>query len=135
MPGPLTRMRAAALARGDEIFRRYPVLAIVLTPSWIAGIHRVRTRVFLPTNAAAAVLWAVGIGLGAFFAGPPVIEFVDDLGLVTGGALVALVAAGVLLEVTRRRRRRRNEREGPATGGPTRPYQRLARLISPADQP
>ena len=42
-PGPLQRARQKAVERGDEIFGRVPVLAVVLTPSWIAGIHRVRT--------------------------------------------------------------------------------------------
>jgi membrane protein DedA with SNARE-associated domain len=118
LPGPLHKPRTAALKRGDEVFTRFPVLAILLTPSWIAGIHRVRTRVFLPTNAAGAGLWAVGIGLGAFFAGPTVIELVNDLGWVTGGALVALVACGVVFGVRRRRRRRAARRSAAASPPP-----------------
>ena len=103
--GPLQKMRIAAVARGDEVFARYPVLAILLTPSWIAGIHRVRTGIYLPTNAVGAALWAASIGLGAYFVGPPVIEFVDDLGLVTVVGVVLLVLVGILIEVRRRRRR------------------------------
>ena len=38
--GPLERMRLAALARGDDIFARYTVAAVLLVPSWIAGINR-----------------------------------------------------------------------------------------------
>jgi membrane protein DedA with SNARE-associated domain len=105
-PGPLQRARTNAVARGDEIFGRVPVLAVVLTPSWIAGIHRVRTRVYLVTNALSAALWAVGIGLGAYLAGPPVVEVVDDIGWVATIGLVALIAAGVLLELRRRRNKR-----------------------------
>ena len=103
--GPLARARAAALARGDDIFRRYTVVAILLTPSWIAGIHRVRSAVFLPVNAGGAALWACGIGLGAYYVGPPVVEFVDDLGLAAGVGLGMLIALGVGAEVMRRRRR------------------------------
>lgn len=103
--GPLHRARLKALDRGDEVFSRWAVTAVLLTPSWIAGIHRVRPKVFLPTNAAGAALWSVGIGLGAYFVGPKVIDFVSDLGLVTGAGLVLLVIAGVWVEIRRRRRR------------------------------
>jgi membrane protein DedA with SNARE-associated domain len=99
-------MRAGALERGDEIFERAPVLAIVLTPSWVAGIHHVRTGVYLLTNGIGAAVWAAGIGLAAYWVGPAVIDFVGDLGLVTGIGLVALIAAGVVIEIQRRRRRR-----------------------------
>jgi membrane protein DedA with SNARE-associated domain len=105
-PGPLRAARMKAIERGDEIFTRVPVVAVLLTPSWIAGIHRVRARLFVPVNAASAALWAGGIGLGAFFAGPTVVDVVDDIGWVTAVAFVLLVLSGVLLEVRRRRRRR-----------------------------
>jgi membrane-associated protein len=104
--GPLLRMRQAALARGDEVFKRYAVIAIILTPSWIAGIHHVRPAVYLPTNAAGAALWALGIGLGAYWVGPAVVDVVADLGWVTGTALVVLVLGGIGAELVRRRRRR-----------------------------
>ena len=114
--GPLHRMRQAAVERGDEVFARYTVVAIVLTPSWIAGIHRVRAPVYLLTNAASAALWAGGIGLGAYIIGPTVVDFVADLGWVTGSALVLLVVGGVAVEIPRRRRARRRSRAGPAQG-------------------
>ena len=107
--GLCTRLRLRALERGDEVFGRWPVAAILLTPSWVAGIHRVRAGVYLPTNAVGAALWAVAIGLGAYLIGPSVIDFVNDLGLVTGAALVVLVAVGVWVEFGRRRRRARRE--------------------------
>jgi membrane protein DedA with SNARE-associated domain len=107
--GPFQRQRLRALARGDEVFGRWPVIAILLTPSWIAGIHRVRPVLYLVTNALSAAVWAVGIGLGAFYAGPSVIEVVNDLGWVTGVGLLVLVLAGVAIEVTRRRRKARRQ--------------------------
>ena len=112
-PGPLRKARAKAVEHGDEVFRRHPAVAIVLTPSWVAGIHRVRPAVFLPVNALGAALWAVGIGLAAYWVGPTVVDAVDDLGLVAGGLLVALVVAGVGGEVWRRRRRGRAEAVAP----------------------
>ena len=108
-PGPFRRTRMRAVERGDEIFTRVPVVAVLLTPSWIAGIHRVRARVFLPVNTASAALWAVGIGLGAYFAGPTVVDVVDDVGWVTVAGVVLLVLAGIVLEIRRRRRRRRRQ--------------------------
>ncbi|HEY1568690.1 MAG TPA: hypothetical protein VGF68_16800 [Solirubrobacteraceae bacterium] len=102
--GPLRRLRLRAIARGERIFERYPVWAILLTPSWIAGIHRVRPTVYHVTNVVSAAVWAAGIGLGAYFAGPSVIEFVDDFGVGTTVILVAVILAAVGFELTRRRR-------------------------------
>jgi membrane protein DedA with SNARE-associated domain len=104
-PGPLHRPRLKAVARGDQVFARIPVLAVLLAPSWVAGIHRVRARLFLPLNAIAAAIWACGIGLGAFYVGPTVIDVVNDVGWVTGIALLLLVAGTIAVTFTRRRRR------------------------------
>lgn len=114
--GPFRRARLKALARGDEVFTRWPVIAILLTPSWIAGIHRVRTGLYLVTNAVGAAVWAVGIGLGAFFIGPDVLDFVNDLGWVTLIGLVALVMVAVGIEVGRRRRKSRRHTEPSSQG-------------------
>jgi membrane protein DedA with SNARE-associated domain len=104
--GPFHRLRLKAVQRGDEVFERIPVVAIVLAPSWIAGIHGVRARLFVPVNAASAVLWAVGIGLGAYLAGPAVLDVVSDLGWVLGAALVVAVAGALGYGVLQRRRSR-----------------------------
>jgi membrane protein DedA with SNARE-associated domain len=96
IPGPLHRARVKAVQRGEEVFGRHPVWAIVLTPSWVAGIHRVGPSVYLPVNAASAgLMWAVPIGLGGYFAGPPIVDLVNDAGWVLIGAAVVLVALTV----------------------------------------
>jgi hypothetical protein len=51
-------------------------------------------------------LWAGGIGVGAYLAGPAVIEVVNDFGTVSVVLLAGLVGAAAALEVVRRRRRR-----------------------------
>jgi membrane protein DedA with SNARE-associated domain len=102
-PGPLRNFRIGAVERGEEVFRRYTVLAIVVAPTWIAGIHRVRTGVYMIVNAASAALWAVGIGLGAYFVGPPIVDAAADFGWLTLGIFIALVASGVWLGLRRRR--------------------------------
>ncbi|MBV9048553.1 MAG: hypothetical protein JOY58_09810 [Solirubrobacterales bacterium] len=116
--GPLHAMRRGALARGDEVFARHPIIAILLTPSWIAGIHTVKAGLYLTVNAVSALVWAVGIGLGAYYIGPTVIDFVSDLGWITGGGLVLLVAIVVGAEIVRWRRRRMSAGLGDSRGAP-----------------
>jgi membrane protein DedA with SNARE-associated domain len=106
-PGPLLKLRLKAVERGEEVFERWTVIAIILTPAWVAGIHRVGTWTYLIVNEVTALIWAVGIGLGAYYAGPPVLDIVDDLGWVSVAGIVLLVVAIVALELTRRRRHSR----------------------------
>jgi len=106
-PGPLRRMRHRALARGDDVFKRYAVVAILLTPSWVAGIARVDTTIYQITNVVSAAAWAVGIGLAAYFAGPPILDLIDDAGwvpVVGFLVLIGVVAGGELLHRRRRGR-------------------------------
>lgn len=103
-PGPLHRLRLKAVERGEEVFRRLTVIAIMLAPSWVAGIHRAGTVVYLITNAVSAALWAVGIGLGAYYVGPAVLDVLADVGTATAIGLGVLVAVAIGFEVTRRRR-------------------------------
>jgi membrane protein DedA with SNARE-associated domain len=104
-PGPFRRLRIKAVERGEEVFKRLTVVAILLAPSWVAGIHRVGLVIYNVTNALSAAVWSVGIGLGAYYAGPPVLDVISDVGLATAIGLVVLVLVGVGFEVSRRRRR------------------------------
>ncbi|HZU39770.1 MAG TPA: hypothetical protein VE992_01890 [Solirubrobacteraceae bacterium] len=104
--GPLRQARLRALERGEGIFKRHPVLAIYLTPSWVSGIHGVGTRIYVSVNTATSGLWAAVIGLGAYYAGPPIVEFADDLGTASLVALGVLIVASLGGELVRRRRRR-----------------------------
>lgn len=107
-PGPLRRLRLKAVERGEEVFQRLTVIAILLTPAWVAGINRAGTTVYLITNTVSAAVWAVGIGVAAYFAGPPVIDVLSDVGTVTGIGLVLLALVAIGFEVTRRHRRPRS---------------------------
>jgi membrane protein DedA with SNARE-associated domain len=102
-PGPLRSLRSRLLISGDEIFKRYVAIAVFLAPSPVAGIYGVRTSVYLLWNTFWAVLWAVGIGLGAYYAGPPIVDLVGDIGWASLGGLAVLVAGFVVLTVRRRR--------------------------------
>ena len=103
-PGPLRRLRLRAVERGEEVFQRLTVIAILLAPSWVAGIHRAGPVIYNVTNVVSAAAWAVGIGLGAYYVGPPVLDILADVGTVTAVGLVGLILVGVGFEVTRRRR-------------------------------
>jgi membrane protein DedA with SNARE-associated domain len=105
--GPLRTLRLRALARGEKVFRRLELIAILLTPSWVAGVHRARARVYLPMNAVSSLLlWAAPIGIGAYYAGPPVLDLVNDVGTVAFIGLIVFVLAAVALSVVRRPRPR-----------------------------
>jgi membrane protein DedA with SNARE-associated domain len=102
---PLHRARTRALAEGERFYRRHGLLAVFFTPSWMAGIAEMRWTRFVPANAVASLVWALAVGVGAYYAGPPVVDVAQDVGTV--GLLVALglIAAGAALEALRRRRR------------------------------
>lgn len=118
-PGPLHKLRLRALERGDEVFQRYVAIAVLVAPTWVAGIHRVRPAVYLPLNVGGAVLWAAGIGLGAYFAGPPIEDAVADLGWVITVGIALLVLAAVWFELRRRLRRNAREPKSEAADGAT----------------
>jgi len=106
-PGPLRRTRVRVLGTGERFYARFGTYAVFFTPSWLAGINRMRSRPYLVVNAVSAALWAVVVGVGAYAVGPSIGDVVSDVGL-GGLALVVVVAAGV--ELVRRRRRRRESR-------------------------
>jgi membrane protein DedA with SNARE-associated domain len=104
---PLRRSRIRALARGERFYERYGMVAVFVTPSWMAGIAGMRSSRYLPANALAALLWALAYSVGAYFAGPPVVEQFRDLGSL--GLLLVLavvVIAGGAGAIRRLRRKR-----------------------------
>jgi membrane protein DedA with SNARE-associated domain len=105
-PGALHTARLRAAARGEELFKRMEVVAILLTPAWVAGINRSRTGVYMVTNAASAIVWAVVLGVGAYYAGPPVLDVFSDVGAIATLAFLVVLAGLVGVEMVRRRRRR-----------------------------
>jgi membrane protein DedA with SNARE-associated domain len=101
-PGPLRRARLRAVERGERIFHRATVTAVIMTPSWLAGIHRVGARLYLPANALSAAIWALTLGLGSYLAGPPVADWFGDLGTVALIIIGAAILAGGVGEYARR---------------------------------
>jgi len=105
-PGPLRHLRLGLISRGDRFYERYGPLAVLFTPSWVAGIHRMRTSRFLLANALSALIWALSIGLGAYLVGPSITDIVADAGLAGGAAVAALVVIAFMLARRRASRRR-----------------------------
>ena len=100
--GPLHRLRLALIARGDRFYERYGLVAVLFTPSWIAGIHDMRWSRFLPANAISALTWALSVGLGAYLVGPSITDIAADAGL-AGGLLVGALFVLAVVVVVRRR--------------------------------
>lgn len=90
-PGPLYRLRLRLLRHGDSLYERQGWIAVFFAPSWMAGVSGMGARRFISANAASALVWAVAIGLGAYYVGPSIAELADDVGL-TG-----LIVLGVLV--------------------------------------
>jgi membrane protein DedA with SNARE-associated domain len=88
--GPLYRLRLRLVRQGDKVYERRGWLAVFFAPSWMAGVSGMRAGKFLGLNALSALVWALGIGLGAYYAGPSIADLVDDIGLV-GAIVLALV--------------------------------------------
>jgi membrane protein DedA with SNARE-associated domain len=115
--GPFRSLRIGAVARGDRVFARHPVTAILISPPWFAGIHGVKNRIYQPVNLLSAAIWAAGIGFGAYLIGPAIVEFVDDFGLATGIIVGVGVAIAVVFEIRHQRRRRARRIAAAATAG------------------
>jgi membrane protein DedA with SNARE-associated domain len=108
--GPLHERRARELERGDRLVRRYGPVAVLILPTWVAGIFRMGWPRFLPWDVLAAILWTLAAGLGGYFVGPPIADVLKKanvLVLIAVG-VVAAIAAGVYYL-----RRRRAESRSP----------------------
>jgi membrane protein DedA with SNARE-associated domain len=129
VPGPLRKMRLRAIERGEEIFKRREVIAILLTPAWIAGINRSRAGLYNVVNVVSSLVWAAGIGVAAYYAGPPILDLINDAGAVVTIVFVVLVGGAIGFEIYRRygpgaRLRRRPRHGGEGEPAPT-PAERL----------
>jgi membrane protein DedA with SNARE-associated domain len=92
-PGAFYRLRLRLLRRGDAIYEKRGLFAVYVAPSWMAGISGMSFRRFMLANTVAAVVWAALVGLGAYFAGPSVADFLGDLGTL---ALVVIAVAALV---------------------------------------
>jgi membrane protein DedA with SNARE-associated domain len=105
-PGRLYRLRLRGVRTGQRFFERFGALAVLLTPSWVAGIHGLSAPKFLTANLVASVAWAAVYGLTTYFAGPHVADVFGDAGTYATIAIAAVAVAAAGFAVWRRRRRK-----------------------------
>lgn len=109
----LKRFADRVLPPAERFFERHGGKAVFLarffggvrvTGAWMAGITRMTWWRFLFWNAAGGIVWAVAIGLLAFYAGKAAADALARYGVYAAiGGGILLVVALVVLHVWRRR--------------------------------
>jgi membrane protein DedA with SNARE-associated domain len=110
---PLRRFAERVLPPAERFFERHGGKAVFLarffgglrvTGAWMAGITRMEWWRFLVWNAAGGIVWAVLVGVIAFYGGHAAADVIEQYGLYGGIALAVLIVLGlVALHVWRRR--------------------------------
>jgi membrane protein DedA with SNARE-associated domain len=109
----LQRFADRVLPPAERFFERHGGKAVFLarffggvrvTGAWMAGITRMTWWRFLFWNAAGGIVWAVAIGLLAFYAGKAAADALARYGVYAAiGGVILLLVALVVLHVWRRR--------------------------------
>ena len=68
-----------------------------VTAAWIAGLSRMHWWRFLLWNAAGGIVWAMLVGLIAYFLGNKAAEALGRYGLFAAGGAILLAGAGFLI--------------------------------------
>jgi membrane protein DedA with SNARE-associated domain len=111
--GLLARFAERVLPPAERFFERHGGKAVFfarffggvrVTGAWMAGITRMSWWKFLFWNAAGGIVWAVGVGVIAFYGGHAAADVIEEYGLYGGIAVVVIVVLGlVAFHVLRRR--------------------------------
>jgi membrane protein DedA with SNARE-associated domain len=109
----LTRFADRVLPHAERFFERHGGKAVFfarffggvrVTGAWMAGITRMSWWKFLFWNAAGGIVWAVGVGLIAFYGGQAAADVIEDYGLYGGIAVIVIVVLALAgLHFLRRR--------------------------------
>jgi membrane protein DedA with SNARE-associated domain len=122
--GPFHQRRIALIRYGDRFFHRHGSKAVFLgrwvalvrvTAAWMAGMNRMRFRVFFLWNALGGITWALAVGLVAYFAGNGAVHAIERFGVVAAVLLGVLLVAAIVW-VRRREREELEEDEREAVG-------------------
>ncbi|HEY2053169.1 MAG TPA: hypothetical protein VGH14_04450 [Solirubrobacterales bacterium] len=111
-PGWFEGARSRAIAKGDQVFRRFPRIAPMLAPAPLSGIHRVAPALFAVATLVTGLTWLLSTGLAPFAIGEAATDLLGRIGIVEGVLFVALLGAVLLLY---RYGWRRLSRVGPAS--------------------
>ena len=93
---------------GKTVFLARFVTVLRVTAAWVAGLSRMKASRFFVWNAAGGIVWAIAVGLIAYYAGQAAAEAIGRYGLYAGGGSLLLAALGFL--IARRIERRVVER-------------------------
>ncbi len=109
----LRRITDRVLPPAERFFARHGGKAVFLarffggvrvTGAWMAGLSRMKWWRFLLWNALGGVVWAIGVGLLAFYAGKAAADALARYGVYGGIAVAILLVLGLVsLHVWRRR--------------------------------
>jgi membrane protein DedA with SNARE-associated domain len=101
--GPFRRWTERWLPWSERFFHRHGAKTVFIgrffsvlrvTAAWLAGVAHMKWWRFLIWNAAGGILWAILIGLVAYYAGQAAVDALSKYGLIGGIVLVALLAGG-----------------------------------------
>jgi membrane-associated protein len=107
------RQTAPALKRSDDFFQKHGSKAVFLgrfvplvraTLGWMSGVGRMPIWSFMLWNVAGAVVWAIGIGLLAYFAGAAVVKAIERDATFAVVGLLVIAAVAVVVHIRRRKR-------------------------------
>jgi membrane protein DedA with SNARE-associated domain len=102
--GPLRRWTERVLPWSERFFQRHGAKTIFLarffsvlrvTAAWLAGISRMHWWTFFLWNAAGGIVWAVLVGLVAYFVGHAAADAIGRYGLLGGAGVVVLIVLAV----------------------------------------
>jgi membrane protein DedA with SNARE-associated domain len=82
---------------GKTIFLARFIAVLRVTAAWLAGISKMHWWLFFFWNAAGGIVWALGVGLVAYYAGQAAAAAIGRYGLIAGGAIVLLLVLGALI--------------------------------------
>jgi membrane protein DedA with SNARE-associated domain len=109
----LARFTDRVMPPAERFFQRHGGKAVFfarffggvrVTGAWMAGITRMTWWKFLFWNAAGGIVWAIGVGVIAFYGGHAAADVIEKYGLYGGIAVVVIVVLGLIaLHVLRRR--------------------------------
>src|SRR4029077_17276905 len=89
---------------GKTVFFGRFVAILRFTASWVAGLGRMPWWRFLFWNAAGGIMWAVLVGLVAYYSGQAAADAIQRYGLFAAAGVIVLVVLGALgLHFARRR--------------------------------
>ena len=105
-PGRFEGFRRGTVEKGDNLFKRYPKIAVLLVPSAISGIYRVPRVIFGCASVAVCSSWTLSTGLISYLLGEAAKDLIGSAG--TKAVLVIVLLAGIGLTYRYIWRRRRS---------------------------